>query len=154
MRRDRHLAVGYLGGFLHLVADVDLAELLEEAEHGQLQLLVPGLGQPRVRQVHQLQHPGEPIRDADTQYSLHSQQAPANQRCRYSVQPAHSQSETPTLSTACTHGRLQPIRDEDTQYTQLHPIRDADTQEGGMGSGNEHCRLTSNSGPACITKTK
>lgn len=49
----------HLGGFLHLVPDVDLPELLEEAEHGQLQALVPGLSEPRVGEVHQLEHPEE-----------------------------------------------------------------------------------------------
>lgn len=49
----------YLGRLLHLISNIDLAELLKEAEHGKLQLLVPSLCQPRVREVHQLQHPGE-----------------------------------------------------------------------------------------------
>lgn len=49
----------YLGRLLHLISNIDLAELLKEAEHGKLQLLVPSLRQPRVREVHQLQHPGE-----------------------------------------------------------------------------------------------
>lgn len=47
----------YLGGFLHLVSNVDLSELLKEAQHGKLQFLVPSLCQARVCQVHQLQYP-------------------------------------------------------------------------------------------------
>lgn len=41
---------------MHLVSDVDFAELFEKAEHGELQFLVPGLREPRICQVHQLQN--------------------------------------------------------------------------------------------------
>lgn len=46
----------YLGGFLHLVSNVNFAELFEKAEHGELQFLVPSLREPRICQVHQLQN--------------------------------------------------------------------------------------------------
>ena len=49
----------YLRRLLHLVPDVDLAELFEEADHGEVEFDAAGLREPRVRQVHQLQHPEE-----------------------------------------------------------------------------------------------
>lgn len=47
----------HLWWFLHLVTDVNLPELFKEAEHGQLQPLVARLSEPRVSQIHQLEHP-------------------------------------------------------------------------------------------------
>lgn len=58
-QRDTAKGTDYLGRLLHLISNIDLPELLEEAQHGKLQLLIPSLRQTRVRQVHELQHSGE-----------------------------------------------------------------------------------------------
>ena len=54
----------YFGRLLHLIADVDLPELLEEAEHGEVELLAAAARQLRVGEVHQLE-------DAARQLAVH-----------------------------------------------------------------------------------